>query len=79
MEFDSLHVEEIRSRLARTGLGSEGTERVLDMAHRHLRSRQALPEERLRRVGEVVSELRHENGYRRFALGAATAFADLTR
>ena len=49
------------------------------MAHRHLRSRQALHEDRLRRVGDVVSELRHENGYRRFALGAATAFADLTR
>ena len=30
-------------------------------------------------VGDVMSEFRHENGYRRFALGAATAFADLTR
>ena len=79
MEFDSLHIELIRERLASTGLGSDATESVLRMAQRHLRSRQALPEERLRRVSEVVSELRHENGYRRFALGAATAVADLTR
>ncbi|MFN8050242.1 MAG: glycosyltransferase family 2 protein [Acidimicrobiales bacterium] len=79
MEFDSLHLEEIRQRLAMTGLGSEATERVLDMANRHLRSRQALPEDRIRRVADVMSELRHEHGYRRFALGAATAFADLTR
>lgn len=79
MEFDSLHVEEIRTRLATTGLGSEATERVLDMAHRHLRSRQALPEDRVRRVVDVVSELRHEHGYRRFAMGAVTAVADLTR
>ena len=79
MEFDSMHVEEIRTRLAATGLGSEATERVLDMAHRHLLSRKSLHEDRIRRVGDIVSELRHEDGYRRFALGAATAFADLTR
>lgn len=79
MEFDSLHVEEVRRRLVAAQLGSEGTERVLDMAHRHLRSRQSLHEDRIRRVADVMSELRHEDGYRRFALGAATAFADLTR
>ena len=79
MDFESLHIEEIRRRLARTGLGSDATERVLSMAQRHLRSRQALPEARSRRIGEVVSELRHEDGYRRFALGMATAIADLAR
>lgn len=79
MEFDSLHIEEIRRRLHTTGLGSDATESVLTMAYRHLRSRQDLAEARLQRVGGVVSELRHENGYRRFALGAATAFADLAR
>jgi len=79
MEFDSLHIEVIRDRLAVTGLGSEATERVLAMAHRHLKSRQSLHEDRVRRVGDVMTELRHEDGYRRFALGAATAFADITR
>jgi len=79
MDFDSLHIDEIRRRLATTGLGSEATERVLQMAHRHMQSRKALPEERLRRVGEIVTELRHEDGYRRFALGTATAVADIAR
>jgi hypothetical protein len=49
------------------------------MALRHLRSRKELPEQRMRRMGEVVTELRHEDGYRRFALGAATALADMAR
>lgn len=79
MEFDSLHAELIQERLAETGLGSEAADTVLRMATRHLRSRQSLPEARHRRVGEIIAELRHEDGYRRFALGTATAVADLTR
>lgn len=78
-EFDSRHIDEIRTRLARTGLGSGGTEHVLTVTQRHLRSRQQLDLHRLRRVPDVLSELRSDDGYRRFGYGAITALADIAR
>lgn len=79
LAYHLAHLDEIEKRLMVSGLDSSASDARLAAAARHLRFRESLDHRRLGRVGPVTAEMWHEDGYRRFSLGAASAVADITR
>jgi hypothetical protein len=78
-EFHVLYLREIDKRLAAAGLATPESAEQLRLAERHFAWRGAMYEESTPRLRHVLEELRADDGYRRFGLGAASAFADFLR
>lgn len=78
-DYHLRHLEEIDRRLDETELATAESSQHLALAEAHLHRRGALATARSRRARLVLDELRHDDGYRRFSLGVATAVADLVR
>ena len=78
-EFHVLYLKEIEKRLVAAGLDSPSSAEQLRLAERHFAWRGALDQGAASRARHVYQELRTDNGYRRFGLGAASAISDLVR
>lgn len=82
--YHRAHLREIDKRLEHIDAATGRSALMLRLADRHLGHRERLTgsaRSRIRasRIREVAREYFDDDGYRRFALGAATAIADLTR
>lgn len=78
-QYHAAHMREISKRLESAELDSGEAMLRLRLADRHLTLRGALPTSRWRRSRQVGRHYLDEDGYRRFALGLATAVADWSR
>ncbi len=77
--YTRAHIDEIEKRLTANGLASPAVIASLQAARRHLLFREGLDPSRRVRLGAIIRHLRDVDGYRRFALGRATALTDLIR
>ena len=78
-EYLDLHLAEIDKRLTLSGLATDASDRRLALAEEHVRRRIELTAERRNRIRRVIREFHHQDGYRRFSFGLATAVADALR
>lgn len=78
-DYYRAHLQEIAKRLEATDMASGDSNLRLHLGEQHLAARSAIVGDRRHRLREVVRQYRDPDGYRRFALGLATAMADLTR
>lgn len=78
-QYHEVHVLEIAKRLESTGVDTGDASLRLRLASQHLGTRGSLDRSRIRRGTKVWSHYLDDDGYRRFALGLATAVADFTR
>ena len=79
MGYHLAHFDEIEKRLLVAGMATPESDDRIDSARAHVRFRESLDPHRRARVRAVATELRREDGYRRFSLGIASAMADVTR
>lgn len=78
-QYHEAHVQEIAKRLESTGIDSGDSLLRLRLAREHLSTRGSLEPSRVRRSSKVWRHYLDDDGYRRFALGLATAVADWMR
>ena len=78
-EYYLAHLHEISKRLEASDLDTGDSHLRLHLGAQHLAARSAIVHDRKGRLRAIGRQYRDPDGYRRFALGLATALADLVR